>query len=131
MAHIRPQTWLLALAIAVVTALIVLSAQAQGATATQTYFRRVVMERRPTALVMATPSNTVLTAETKWKGHVLTMAQAYPLVKRGNIFLVEPMDNGVQLPPTPFVSSSVAAGVIQDGRVRYGLYVTGRKVVLP
>ncbi len=106
-------------------------AQTGSPTTSQTYFRRVVMERRPNALVMATTSNTILTAETQWQGHVLTLAQAYPLVKRGPVFLVEPLTNDFQVPPMPIVTDNVKSAVIQSGKVRYGLFATGRKVVIP
>ena len=137
MTDIRPHSWFVAAAMLILALLLgyVLKAETLpplvNPTTAQTYFRRVVAERKPGAFVMATASNTILTAEAQWKGHVITAARAYPLVKRGNVFLVEPMDGTAQVPPTPFISSSVAAAVIQNGNVRYGLFVTGRKVVVP
>ncbi len=137
MNDIRPQTWIVSAVILAVLLFIALTARGQSPTTSQTYFRRVVMERRPAALVMATSSNTILTAETQWRGHVLTLTQAFPLVKRGPVFLVEPVEvtggqvTGDRLPPAPFIAENVKSAVIENGRVRYGLFVTGRKVVVP
>ena len=131
MSDIRPQTWFVAALILGVLLFVCFTARGQAPTASQLYFRRVVMERNPDALVMATSSNTILTAETQWRGHVLTAAKALPLVQRGPGFLVEPLTNNAQMPPLPFVSDAVKSAVIENGRVRYGLFVTGRKVVVP
>jgi hypothetical protein len=130
MNDIRPQTWIFSVVILAVLLFIALTARGQSPTTSQTYFRRVVMERRPGALVMATSSNTILTAETQWQGHVLTLAQAFPLVKRGPVFLVEPFSNNA-VPPVPMVTDNVKSAVIEGGKVRYGLFVTGRKVAVP
>ncbi len=132
MSDIRPQTWIVSLAILAVLLFIALTARGQSPTTSQTYFRRVVMERRPDALVMATSSNTILTAETQWKGHAISLQQAFSQVRRGPVFLVEPVTNiATQIPPVPMVTDNVRSTVRVGGTNRYGLFVVGRRVVIP
>lgn len=104
------------------------SLRAAEPTKSQKHFAKIA-ERNPTSLVMATPTGAILSSETQWKGHCLTLEQAYPLVKRGNVFLVEPLRN---YPPLPFpVTKGVVASVRVNGSNEFGVFVTGRKVVIP
>lgn len=132
MANMNRHNWLLAAFVLVFILLVAFTARGQSPTSSQTYFRRAVMERRPDSLVMSTSSNTILTAESQWKGHAITLQQAFSQVRRGPVFLIEPVTNqSTQIPPVPMITDNVRSTVRIGGTNRYGLFVVGRRVVIP
>jgi hypothetical protein len=121
MSQIRPQSWYLALAMLIVALLLGYSLRAG-----------VIADRYPGALVKVTATGLLLRSENAWKGHVKRVEDVKE--SRGvSWFLLEvySINNPRVAPPLVPGTNQYVRSVILDGQDVRGLWVSGRKVVVP